>query len=282
MFDVLGSGLFRETQGPVYGNQDQGIAPGGALDLFSFLSGNALLDNPEDAPALEMILPPRLKIREDGWFVLTGASFDRVTLTGYGGGCRDIGHGRVYKACPGQELVFGEKRYGFRAYLCYRLCGPEAGPTLEGRSRGVFDRVARWPDPDGLIRVIRGPEYSVLTDPDEFFAQRFAILPESNAMGLRLKARLRDLAVSQTGSMVSGPVNDGTVQMTHSGPVLLLRHRQTVGGYPRVFNVIAPDLDRLAQYAPGQYVEFKEICREEALDVHKKWVQDLFMIRSRF
>ncbi len=41
---------------------------------------------------------------------------------------------------------------------------------------------------------------------------------------------------------------NGTVQLTQSEPIILLKHRQTIGGYPRIFNVIYADVDLLVQY----------------------------------
>ena len=64
--------------------------------------------------------------------------------------------------------------------------------------------------------------------------------------------------------MISSVVADGTVQLTASGPYVLLRHRQTLGGYPRILNVISADVDLLAQLAPGQPVRFRMVEIEEA------------------
>ncbi len=64
--------------------------------------------------------------------------------------------------------------------------------------------------------------------------------------------------------MISEAVSDGTIQLTPEGPIILLRHRQTVGGYPRIFNVITADLDLLGQYAPHQIIRFKEVTRDQA------------------
>ena len=43
---------------------------------------------------------------------------------------------------------------------------------------------------------------------------------------------------TQKIEMISKHVTDGTIQLAPSGPIVLLRHRQTVGGYPRIANVI--------------------------------------------
>jgi len=66
--------------------------------------------------------------------------------------------------------------------------------------------------------------------------------------------------------MLSSPVVDGTVQLTPHGPIVLLRERQTIGGYPRVFVVADVDVDVLGQYAPRRAVRFARISCEEAID----------------
>jgi allophanate hydrolase len=56
----------------------------------------------------------------------------------------------------------------------------------------------------------------------------------------------------------------GSIQITGEGkPIVMLPARATVGGYPRIATVIAADLDRLAQLAPGDTVRFTEAAPME-------------------
>jgi antagonist of KipI len=41
---------------------------------------------------------------------------------------------------------------------------------------------------------------------------------------------------------------------------------QTIGGYPKVAQVIVADLDKLGQLRPGQTVRFERVTLEEAED----------------
>jgi allophanate hydrolase subunit 2 len=187
----------------------------------------------------------------------------------------------VHRARPGDILEFGEKRYGFRTCLCYETVSDHRGPDCEGRVRGAFADVASWPDPAGRIRVMAGPEYARLKDPDDFFRRRFTVSPDSNAMGLRLIPSGPPPELEGGFSMVSDAVADGTIQLTPAGPVILMRHRQTLGGYPRIFNVITTDLDTLAQIAPGEGIRFRPVHRNEALAVLTRWRRDLDAIGAR-
>ena len=98
-------------------------------------------------------------------------------------------------------------------------------------------------------------------------------------MGVRLDAA--PLPGLQPGQLVSAPICDGTIQMTPSGPIVLLRDRQTTGGYPRVFVVINADVDMLAQYGPGRRVRFREVSIGEAAAAAELQQADLMQLRDR-
>jgi antagonist of KipI len=59
----------------------------------------------------------------------------------------------------------------------------------------------------------------------------------------------------------------GSVQVPGSGqPILLMADRQTTGGYPKIGTVITADLPIAGQLAPGDWIEFQECTRAEAVD----------------
>jgi allophanate hydrolase subunit 2 len=263
---------------PAFGNQDLGVSPSGAMDLFSYATGNILLGNDANDPALEIIVPPVIRFTEDAWFVVTGAGWSRLTVEGSNNA--DLHHAEVYRASAGDTLIFGEKRYGFRSYLCYKAVGETKGNGPEGRRRGDFRSVASWPDEEGRIRVVEGPEYPWLKNSDDFFTKSFRIGKDSNAMGLRLEAAETPLVLSMEREMISQAVSDGTVQLTQSGPVILLRDRQTLGGYPRIFNVISADLDILAQVGPFERIRFRKVTFDQALDALRRRQDDLDRIKK--
>ncbi len=105
--------------------------------------------------------------------------------------------------------------------------------------------------------------------------------PDMSDMGIRLSCLSGEQQFGNRVDMVSTSVNDGTVQLTPKGPIVLLRLRQTIGGYPRIFNVIGSDVDLLGQYAPKQIVRFRQVSLEESLDIAaiKKQDVDKFKIR---
>jgi len=278
MIERVGKGITRVVRQPVFGGQDRGLSPKGAMDLFSYATGNILLGNGVNDPALEIIVPPVIRFTEDAWFVVTGAGWGRLTVEG--SNHEQLRHAEVYRAWAGDTLTFGEKRYGFRSYLCYKAVGETEGKGLRGRRRGDFRTVASWPDEKGYIRVVEGPEFGWMKNPDDFFCQSFRIGNDSNSMGIRLEATETPIALSVEQEMISQAVSDGTVQLTQGGPVILLRDRQTLGGYPRIFNVISVDLDMLAQVGPFERIRFRKVTHDQALDSLRRWQDDLDRIKK--
>lgn len=289
LLELPGSGIFAWKGAPRYGRQDLGYTPGGAQDRFALRSGNILLGNDRDTPALEIVQPPRsIRFLRDCTFVLTGGRrearlVERDDATGArearleipAGDSRPIHHAVVYHAPAGSELRITRRILGFRTCLCCREADGNAMRYV-GRARGPFYRVFDWPDREGLIRVVAGPEEDRLVDPEDFLGRTWVASDEMNAMGVRL-CPTEDGTLPETTAeqMVSAPVCDGTVQMTPAGPIVLLRDRQTTGGYPRVFVVISADVDLVAQIGPGDPLRFRRVSQDEARDVALKQEEEL-------
>ena len=279
VIEAIGRGIYREVGPPSYGKQDLGCGPGGAQDRFSLAVGNILLDNDPTSPAMEMVVPPAVRFRRDCCFVLTGAARANVCLETTAGKS-PVRHGEVSFAPRGSTLVFGVRAYGFRTYLCYRKA-PREPSRIVGRARGPFGAVASWQEPEGRIRCIEGPEYAALPDPRTFLEQAWHVAEQLDDMGVHLASALPRPSVPSP-DMVSAPVNDGTVQLTPAGPIILLRERQTVGGYPRVLNVIGADVDLVAQYAPREILRFRLVDLREARRANRRRIQDIQRLAGRF
>lgn len=245
---------------PVYGRQHLAVTPGGAMDCFSLRRGNLMLGNPEGSQALEILGPPEIEVLTPGRFVLTGARLAAFLRRGAGEPA-EVEHSRVYEAEAGDRLTFGERRYGLYTYFCFRGRAG-GGPVPAGAV--PFSAVGGWADREGRIRVLPGPEYGCLEEPGQFFFTQWRTTFKMDKMGMRLAGEPG--LKCGPGNMISGAVADGTVQLTPEGPIILLRHRQTTGGYPRIFNVITADIDLLGQYGPNQPIRFVQVTREEAVE----------------
>ncbi len=247
---------------------------GGAADRFALAIGNALVGNPPDAAALEISLSgPTLSADSELACVLYGAPFE-MTLAG---ATWEVG--RTFMLRPGEQLRIGGTPRGMRAYLCVRggLQTPiilDSRASLEPLRAGAklhcqpgvihgrhFQHDFAWNAEPGLLRAMEGPQADWFRT-EEFEARTFAVTPASNRMGLRLRSEALTLPERE---LVSEPVCPGSVQVTRDGQCIVLGvDGQTIGGYPKIAQVVSADLDKLAQLRPGENVRFQRVPRETA------------------
>lgn len=251
-----------------------GVSVGGAADRRSLALGNSLMGNPTHAAALEIALKgPRLRAEADVGCVLFGAPF-AAQRDGY-----PIEAGHTFTLRAGEELGIGGTPVGVRAYLCVRG-GFHVPPILASRSAFepigqseilVCDSSTIPPRfcPELQIRipevwtvsVLAGLQASWFKD-EEFYEQVFTATAASNRMGLRLQGK--PLALPDR-EIVSEAVCPGSVQVTREGQCIVLGvDGQTIGGYPKIAQVIQADLDFLGQLRPGQRINFKNVTLQEA------------------
>lgn len=84
-------------------------------------------------------------------------------------------------------------------------------------------------------------------------------------MGYRLSG---EKVSSRVTGILSEPICFGAIQVpSHGEPIVLLKERQTIGGYPKIGSVIAVDCFKLAQLQAGGRVRFEVIDREKAREI---------------
>ncbi len=288
-FEVIGTGLCKEVSAPIYGRQDIGYSPGGPIDRFSMQTGNIMLGNADFATALEIVFVPVIEFKQNCLFILTGAKCKNSSLQKKSSDYQTsitVPHATIAYAQEGDRITLGETQYGFRTYLCFAPCDNDKAPgsrrSVLGQTRPPYDEISTFADPENRIRVIEGPEHRYLEDSSTFLKQPWLTTSEMSDMGIRLSCLSHEQPAVKLENMVSQPVNDGTIQLTPKGPIVLLRMRQTIGGYPRISNVIGPDVDLLGQYGPNQVIRFREVSLEESLNIARKEKQDLDRFRLRW
>jgi allophanate hydrolase subunit 2 len=201
----------------------------------------------ERAACVEFVLAPEIEFSEAGSIVITGADYQTILLDQ-----EVLSRHKVYHVREGQVLRFLQKLKGFRTYLSYMN-------KIAERASDKRSYLQRHPDldPQGYIRLMKGPEFTQIANPELILEQGWQVGSQVSSMGMALTKWGNSLSLKSNGKMISSAVADGTMQMTPKGPFILLRHRQTVGGYPRIFNVISADIDRLAQLGPRDFIRFK-------------------------
>jgi lactam utilization protein B/allophanate hydrolase subunit 2 len=272
-YKILDHGTCELITMPQYGQQDIGISPGGAMDRFACKCGCLAVNCAIGAPALEILLPTKLQFTKSTRCIMTGAPRENIKMTSPDGKVKVITHRKSFTATPGDILSMGGSALGCRTYLCWN------DANTHHKSLPPFSEMCTWADPEERIRVTRGPEYHQLINPDQFLDNSWMTTPQMSRMGMRLQNRMADLSL-KSNTMISGPVADGTVQLTPESPIILLRHRQTVGGYPRIFNVVEVDIDRLVQLPSNRLINFREIDISEAVNLLKQQRQALESLKN--
>jgi len=264
-----------------------GVPRSGALEPGWLRLGNALLGNPEDAPAIEFLagglavraLQLPLQVALAGHVTAEVvhargrrrlASWRSVSLDpGETLRCGRLAAGRVgYLALAGLEVVrhFGSASTYARAGLGGvdgRLLAPGVRLWVVAGSGGG-ERLLRRPPAveEAPIRVVPGPQddYFDAQQMATFFSQAYRISAAADRMGIRLDGPLLRHRPEKGAEIVSDATVPGSIQVPGSGqPIVLLADGQTAGGYPKIATVITADLPRLAVMAPGQALRFAAV-----------------------
>ncbi|RXK00225.1 urea amidolyase [Arcobacter sp. CECT 8986] len=97
---------------------------------------------------------------------------------------------------------------------------------------------------------------------DKFFSSIYTISNEFNRMACKLKGEKIDCTID---GIISEAISYGSIQIPKDGqPIILLKERQTIGGYPKIGAVLSIDCFKLAQLRPNMKVKFKQISLEKA------------------
>jgi len=271
------------------GHLRSGVPEAGPADPFAFAAALALAGLPADAAAIEIVgLPFTFSCDDRRIVAVTGRE---VTLRGHAA----LPAWTAVLARPGQELtVRGTSRSRF-AYLAVSG-GIDLPPVLGSRATHLASATGPLPralvagdalplaggqgDPatggttiaapgrDGpprAIRTIEGPHAARFggAATRAFFGEAFRVAAASDRMGVRLDGP--DVAADE-GELLTCGVVAGAVQVPRGGaPIVLLADHQTTGGYPVIATVIAADLGRVAQAAPGEELRFARVTCDEAV-----------------
>ncbi|WP_448585110.1 urea carboxylase [Thermaurantiacus sp.] len=276
-----------------------GVPPSGPFDDRSFRIGNLLLGNAPGTPGLEVTaIGPSLRFDAPARICLTGADFD-ARLDG-----RPVPRGMAVDIAAGQTLEMGRVRGpGLRGYILF-AGGLDVGPYLGsaatftlGRFGGAHGRALVAGDvlhlgetPCGtvasglnlpelndswVLRVLDGPQgapdFFTPDDIARFLEAEWRVHYSSNRTGVRLLGPRPEWARRDGGEAGLHPSNIhdnpyaiGAVDFTGDLPVILGPDGPSLGGFVCPFTVIAADLWKVGQLAPGNRVRFVPVSRAEA------------------
>jgi biotin-dependent carboxylase-like uncharacterized protein len=256
-----------------------GVPPGGAMDDHAATYANRLLDNPPEAPVLELLLQgAALRFLRNTWIAIAGAQSHS-----------SIEPWRAVQVTRDTVLRFPQNQSGVWTYLAVEggfiphgnhphsglhprdLIGSPLAPDAVLQQKfaahfelpsGVAGRSVAWDekrhyDSPPVFRLWPGPQWDLFASEDHarMFQTPWTVTAQSNRVGYRFEGGPLEATPRQ---IISEPVRLGTVQVPESGcPIVTMRDGPTVGGYPKIGVLDPAQISWLAQCRPGQSVRFQ-------------------------
>ena len=257
-----------------------GVSISGAMDKFSLILANKLLNNEEGSPVMEITISgPKILFEDNTSIVVTGANISPKLNE------KPIELNLVYEVKATDVLSFGKLIFGSRAYL-----GVKGGFKTENKlnsysyfngitSRSIVKKGDRLKIDSynsefkitsskvkvkvkeshfniNRLEVTKGPEFSRLSKKHReiLFSKKFEIDNLNNRMGYQLK---NEYFIIEKSEIITSAVIPGTVQLTPSGKlIILMRDCPTTGGYPRILQLTDIAINQLAQKKTGNIIKF--------------------------
>lgn len=276
------------------GLQGLGVPVSGPMDAYSHRLANQLLGNDPSAAALEItLMGPELLAEGDMTCAACGADISIAVDD------TPAPLNEPFRVRSGARLRWGSRVSGTRMTLAVRggfdvpsvlgsrathvasRMGPFGGRSLRSGDvlpvgsqepgRAVAGHPLEIPEGGARLRVLPGAHRDRFTDDawGLLVRARYTVSPQSNRMGYRLDGPV--LSHAGAADILSEAMPNGAMQVPASGqPILLLVERATTGGYATIANVISADLPVAGQLAPGDWIEFDPVTREDAIAALRK------------
>ena len=306
-FEVLRPGINTTFQDEGrFGMQHLGVAPSGCMDYKSFLIANSLVSNNENEGVLEFAYQgPLLKlIKGKTKFAITGNVLFQIinskneTINGECNRSYDLDAGDQIDILATRQSTYGylSVEGGFDVIsFCNSvsiLARANIGPN-EGKKINIKNKIPLKTnrkdknnytanvsfERKNIIRVLKGPQFDYFSESSkkEFFSKEYKITNLTDRMGMRLEGNILKNIVST--NIRSEGIIKGAIQVPADGqPIVLLTDHPTIGGYPKIANVISADYDLLVQKIPGTNISFKCIELQEAERLYKEWCSNISKI----
>jgi len=296
-FKVLRSGISTTFQDKGrFGLQHLGVSPSGCMDQKSFLIANALVRNNNNEGVIEFAYQgPLLKlVKGKTKIAITGNVNFKITHSNkkiINGVCfqtYDLNEGDEIDVLATQKSAYGYLAIegGFDLKSFYNSISTSfrgrIGPN-DGKKINIDDKIRFKKDSDikknffssnldengTTIRVLKGPQYNYFLKKSQklFFSENYKISNLTDRMGMRLEGLFIKNIIS--ANIRSEGITKGAIQVPADGqPIILLTDYPTIGGYPKIANVISADYDLLIQKTAGTNIAFKCIDLNEAEEIY--------------
>ena len=303
-FEVLRSGINTTFQDKGrFGMQHLGVAPSGCMDHKLFLIANALVSNDEKEGVLEFAYQgPLLKLTKGKTkFAITGNVLFQIinskneTINGECNRSYDLDEGDQIDILATRQSAYGylsvEGGFDVEPFCnsVSNLVRANIGPN-EGKKINIKNKIPLKTnrkeknnytakvslEKKDVIRVLKGPQFDYFSESSkkEFFSKEYKITSLTDRMGMRLEGKVLKNIVNT--NIRSEGITKGAIQVPADGqPIVLLTDHPTIGGYPKIANVISADYDLLIQKIPGTKISFKSVELKKAEKAFKLYCEDI-------
>ena len=299
-FEVINPGIFTLLQDKGrFSFSHLGVSNSGFMDEYAALYSQKLLNNSYDTNLLEIAFSNLiLKSNLDTTIAITGAYCEFFI--------NDVlkNTWQTHKIRKGDILKIGKFLKGQRVYLCVKngfnvkkefssnsTTIKEGLGGLEGKQlkKGDFlpcsnfnetinNRLQKRYQPlykDELcLRVILSYQENSFSkkEKEKFFNNTYEITSDFNRMACKLDG---EKIKSNLNGVVSEGIAFGSIQIPSDGkPIILLKERQTIGGYPKIGAVLSIDCFKLAQMKIASKIKFEQID----INLAQKKLRDFYSI----
>lgn len=292
-FKVINAGVLTQVQDcGRFGYSHIGISNSGVSDEYAYNVSNYLLNNKQGTNTLEISFSNvELEALANTTISITGADLSLYINSTY---CKPW---QTYSIIKGDKLKFRKKVSGQKAYLSVKggfqlkkelnsysttikeefgtllttgMILPYSSYTDTSVNRLKEKYIPSYSD-ELTLRVILGYQFKHFSQTmlDTFFDSTFIVSNEANRMGIKLYG---EKIVADIDGIISEGIALGSIQIPNDGkPIILLKERQTIGGYPKIGSVISIDCFKLAQAPINTEIRFKCIELKKAQEKMRRF-----------
>ncbi len=293
MFEVLDIGVMATFQDMGrFGYDDIGVCNTGASDELSFFLANRLLNNPQNSVAIELTIGAlKLKVLQSTRVCIAGAD-TRAKLNG-----QLLRNWSAFRVKKDDILEFGYAIKGQLTYIAVeggfevkKILGSSSAsryigspikkgdilnaPLSKNRQKAFYSPkiipILGYKELE--LRFVKGYQHKWF-DIKKFTTSKFKVSNRYNKMGYQL---IGDKIIPKYDTLISEAIAFGAVQITSAGqPIVLLKDRQTIGGYPKIGSILPMDCFKLSQCGANTKITFKEISLKKAIKFTKNFYNKL-------
>ena len=272
-----------------YGYSDIGVTNSGVMDEYAYYAANKMLGNSFDTNILEIAFSNVIfKANAPTQIAITGAICE-LFINDIPKQCWQthnvkagdiIKIGKILKGIRVYLGVFGgfdiKKEFGSNSTTIKENLGGLYGDKLKKGDILAFKEIscsfdARFKkelipsyEDELILRVVLSYQSDLFAneEKEKFFSNSFTVSNDFNRMGCKLNGAS---ILCDVNGIISEGISFGAIQVPSDGqPIILLKDRQTIGGYPKIGSVLAIDCFKLSQVKANTKIRFSEISIDEA------------------